>query len=75
MVVSIFYAMRDDHNTLRTKCDGQLAPLQDAISVRAATLEQALSPVFPWRMSSIQTDPSGRVSGPILALSWRGVRA
>jgi len=40
MVESILYAIRDDHNILLTKGGGQFAPLQDAISVRAATLEQ-----------------------------------
>jgi len=50
--------MRDDHNTLRTKDGGQSAPLQDALSVRAATLEQALSPIFSRRMHVVYTDRS-----------------
>jgi len=71
MAGSIPHVIRDDDNILLTKGDGQFAPLQDAISVRAATLEQALSPIVSRRMS----DPSIRVSGAILALPWHGVRA
>jgi len=47
MVGSNLYAIRDDLNILLTKAGGQFAPLQDAISVRAATLKQAPIAHFP----------------------------
>ena len=46
-VERILHAIRDDHNIVLTKAGGQFEPLQDAISVRAATLEQAPIARFP----------------------------
>jgi len=51
MVEVIHHAIRVDDNILRTKGGGQFAPLQDAISVRAAPLEQA--PIARFLMAHI----------------------